>query len=144
MNPGVAEPDCVYAKLEGKEDNFSAVASTVNQDNHNDDGRDTFWGRIKSDFSIVRENMKTKVVWRYYLFWVLYGLKPTFNAYEYFQKKDVYHLDQKSIGFLTTLEVTSMVVGTLMYQRFFRNIEMRTMQYWCNCIVIVNAVIMML
>jgi len=30
MNPGVAEPDCVYAKLEGKEDNFSAVASTVN------------------------------------------------------------------------------------------------------------------
>jgi hypothetical protein len=44
----------------------------------------TFLSRVKHDYMIIKENLKTKVVFRYYLFWLLYGMVPTFSGMDYY------------------------------------------------------------
>lgn len=48
---------------------------------------------MKADFKIIKDNFKMKVVWRYYLYWILAGLEPSFGGLSYYQLKDVYKID---------------------------------------------------
>ena len=52
----------------------------------------TFCERVKRDFKIVKENFKTTVVWRFYLYWLLVGLEPSFSGVSYYWMKDVYKI----------------------------------------------------
>lgn len=58
------------------------------------DHSETFVTRIKADYKIIKENLKTKVVWHYYLYWLLAGLEPTFGTIGYFWLKEVYQITQ--------------------------------------------------
>jgi hypothetical protein len=53
-----------------------------------------FIERCKHDFIIIKECLKHKTVWRYYLFWLLAGICPTFTGYQYYYLKDVYQISQ--------------------------------------------------
>jgi len=52
--------------------------------------RQTFKQRVISDFYIIKDNLKTEVVWRYYLYYLLAGLEPSFGGISYFWVKEVY------------------------------------------------------
>ena len=91
--------------------------------------RNTFSGRCKSDYQIIKENMKTPVVYRFYLFWVLVGLIPSFSGMDYYWMKDVYKITQVQYGTLNIVASFSMIAGTYIYQRYLKEKEMKTLFY---------------
>lgn len=152
MNPQLENSEWVHQLIKGKHQDKSGEVDFADDDGYTrgveageqtsieiapaSAQRETFCGRIKADWKVIKENMKSKVVWRYYLFWVLRGLQPSFGSYQYFQFKEVYKLTQVEYGTLTTLGTISMLIGVWMYQKFFKDTEMRTLQYYCNFLTI--------
>lgn len=56
--------------------------------------RGTLLGRLKTDYRIIRDNLRTPCVYRYYLYWILAGLIPQFGTFNYYLVKDVYKISQ--------------------------------------------------
>lgn len=48
--------------------------------------------RIKRDYYIIKNHLKTSVAKRYYLYWILAGLEPSFGGIGYIWIKTVLKL----------------------------------------------------
>jgi hypothetical protein len=85
--------------------------------------------------------MKTRVVWRYYLFWLLKGLEPSFYGLSYYFIKQECEITQVEYGVINVIGSSTLLSGVLIYQVFLRNYEMRTLQYVVAFITIFSLLI---
>lgn len=85
--------------------------------------------------------MKSRVVWRFYLYWFFHGLEPIFGGFSYFYMMDVYKLDSVQYGSLITLSSITMLAGVLIYNQFLKEYEMRTLLYWVNGLGVVLGLV---
>ena len=76
---------------------------------------ETFKERIKKDYEIIRDNMKTRVVWRYYLFWLLKGLEPSFFGLSYYFIKQECEITQVEYGVINIIGSSTLLSGVLIY-----------------------------
>jgi MFS family permease len=74
--------------------NLEKISDSDSQNQIETNTRETFWQRCKKDFNIVKDNLKEKCVWKYYLFFVINGLKPKFEGMQYILMKEVYQITQ--------------------------------------------------
>ena len=93
MSTNLEESGLELVVMKKKVENEDQEEEPVNEEVIQYD-RETFTGRCKSDYQIIKENMKTPVVYRFYLFWVLVGLIPMFTGMDYYWMKDVYKITQ--------------------------------------------------
>ena len=84
------------------------------------------------DLTIIKNNLKSRVVWRFYLYWFLHGLEPLFSGFSYYFMMDVYKLDSVQYGSLITISSFTMLAGVLIYNQWLKGYEMRTLLYWVN------------
>jgi len=82
--------------------------------------RGTLLGRLKSDYKIIKENLKTRCVYRYYLYWILAGFIPQFGTFNYYLVKDVYKITQIQYGILIIIGTGAMLLGVALYQLKFK------------------------
>ena len=101
--------------------------------------RETFLERVKKDYKLIKENMKVPVVWRYYLFWLLRGLKPQFAGLDFIQIKTVYNIDDLQYGAISFYTSMSTMIGIAVYHRFFKTFEMKSLYYIVVFIRIVST-----
>ena len=93
------------------------------------------------DLKIIKESFKMRAVWRYYLYWMLSGLKPKFQGLYFYQLRDVYGIDQGQYGQLGMIAAFSIVFGSITYQAFLKEKEMRTLTYaYAFCGILINSV----
>ena len=52
----------------------------------------TFCGRLKHDWSVIKKNLTSKIVYKYYLFWFISGFMPSFSGMDYYMIMDVYKI----------------------------------------------------
>jgi hypothetical protein len=74
--------------------------------------------------------MKVNVVWRFYLFWLLLGLAPTFSGIQYTVIKDVYKISDVEYSIMSTFTTGAILVSSILYQNFFAHMEVKRLQYW--------------
>ena len=79
----------------------------------------TFCERVKKEFKIVKENLKVPIVFYYYLFWLVRGLKPSFSGADYIQWMEVYEISSLQLGLIVVVGSISSVVGVLLYTNIF-------------------------
>jgi hypothetical protein len=86
-----------------------------------------FFGRVKRDYKIIKEVMKIKVVWRFYLYWIVKGFWPSFSGPGYTLVRDVYKISDIQYGMLTTVLTISIMAGIWMFYWLFSMKEIRTL-----------------
>jgi len=70
-----------------------------------------------------------KVVWQFYLYWLLVGIMPSFSGVSYFLIKDVYKISDLQYGILSVISTLSMLFGVAIYQMWFVKYDFRTLCY---------------
>jgi hypothetical protein len=87
------------------------------------------------------EQLKIPVVWKYYLFWLLRGLKPQFTGLDYIQIKEVYNITDLEYGEISLYASISMMLGIPLYSRYFKHFEMRNLYYFVVFFKLVAATV---
>lgn len=54
--------------------------------------KETFCQRVKKDYKIIKHSLQAPAIYRLYLFWLLMGLTPKYEAYDYMMIKQVYKM----------------------------------------------------
>ena len=89
----------------------------------------TWWARVKSDYKIIKENLKIKVVYRYYIYWLLASICPSFVQINYYLLKDVYAITSIQYGVIYIFGTIAMFIGVTLYQLWFKKYEIRNLFY---------------
>ena len=53
------------------------------EDNESEIENDTFVQRVKKDYIIIKESIKIPALYRYYIYWLVSGLSPSFGSADY-------------------------------------------------------------
>lgn len=77
----------------------------------------------------MKDNLKERCVWKYYLFFIINGLKPKFEGMNYILMKEVYKISQVQLGIIMVLAASSSLFGLILFQSKFKYYEMRHLQY---------------
>lgn len=51
-----------------------------------------FCERVKHEWTIFKETLKNRVIWKFFSYWFLTGLMPHFGGVSYYQLKETYQL----------------------------------------------------
>lgn len=78
--------------------------------------------------------MKIPALYRYYIYWLVAGLSPSFGTADYNQMKTVYEITVTQQGYLKIAGTFSLLTGIFMYQLFFKGFEFKTLSYISVCI----------
>ena len=57
------------------------------------------------------------------------GLKPVFDGLDYIQVKEVYGVSDFQYGYITFVASFTFVVSIVLYNRFFKHLEMRFLYF---------------
>jgi len=71
----------------------------------------SFCGRIKHDWQIIKKNLTSKIVYKYYLFWLISGFMPSFSGMDYYMIMDVYKITPIQYGYINVIGNFCMVAG---------------------------------
>jgi len=80
----------------------------------------TFIGRVKRDYRIIKENLKTRVVWRFYLYWLLAGLEPKFPGPDYIWIKTSLAITKVQYGTIHVVSSVALLLAVVIYQNFWK------------------------
>jgi hypothetical protein len=87
----------------------------------------SFGQRVKKEYLIFKDAMKLRVRQRYFLFWLLWGLAPTFSGISYTLMKDVYKISDLEYGIIATVSTFAMLFGVYLFQNHFSAYPFRTL-----------------
>ena len=89
----------------------------------------------------VKEALQIPVFYRTLIFFFLSGMIiPSFSDIMYYFNLEVIHLNKSTISLLALLGFITLVLGTMIYNRFFKKGEFRTLIKYSVWITILDAV----
>lgn len=103
--------------------------------------KETFFQRLKKDWIIIKNNIKHRPVYRYYLFFIFSGMKPKFEGMNYIMMKEVYKISQVEIGALILLAAILLFFSIILFQVYLKNYEMRTLTWYGVTLMVCVSII---
>lgn len=116
----------VNSEVAGDQLNADAVDELVEQKK-----QQTFCQRVCEELKIIKNTCKATTVWRFFLYWLIRGITPSFSSFDYLQIRQVYKLQPMEYSVLKVAQTCMLLVGIAAYQCFFTRFEFRTNMYIC-------------
>jgi MFS family permease len=96
-----------------------------------DGERQTFCSDVRRNLSDIKQAMQIPQIYRALLFFLLCGLiVPSFGDIGYYFSLNVVHFSKFTVGILTLLGFATLLTGTMAYERFLKNYEVRKLMEW--------------
>ena len=121
-----------------------ALNSIYMPDNVEDDGDffnddETVISRIKENYQRIKTSISTRQVYSMLLFFIINSLiSPVFTQFQYYFLTDVAKITDVQFAGYQMLSQLMHIVGSIIYQERFKNVEPRTLMYYACYVCIIS------